>query len=235
MAPGIPGFAKEVSMNSWLTWGYWYMFLLLKELSPPDGLPARTHPLGRGVFNETPSRKSPRNPILVFEGDAERGAQWWGIPLHRQLQDTEVERADSEETDLERGSNGTRHTRSHVVQSIRNLRSSGQQHRDCSDRTERHEDRIFRRRKWVYDLIPYNGIKFQTLFPAYLSSFVQIFHLIYNIQYGYSQGWPALIPPSCPLLVLIPPTYLPLPVIIHSTCQCLPEAPHSLFTTHSFY
>ena len=41
MAPGIPGFAKEVSMNSWLTWGYWYMFLLLKELSPPDGLPAR--------------------------------------------------------------------------------------------------------------------------------------------------------------------------------------------------
>ena len=31
------------------------MFLLLKELSPPDGLPARTHPLGRGVFNETPS------------------------------------------------------------------------------------------------------------------------------------------------------------------------------------
>ena len=55
MAPGIPGFAKEVSMNSWLTWGYWYMFLLLKELSPPDGLPARTHPLGRGVFNETPS------------------------------------------------------------------------------------------------------------------------------------------------------------------------------------
>ena len=55
MAPGIPGFATEVSMNSWLTWGYWYMFLLLKELSPPDGLPARTHPLGRGVFNETPS------------------------------------------------------------------------------------------------------------------------------------------------------------------------------------
>ena len=51
MAPGIPGFATEVSMNSWLTWGYWYMFLLLKELSPPDGLPARTHPLGRGVFN----------------------------------------------------------------------------------------------------------------------------------------------------------------------------------------
>ena len=44
------------SMNSWLTWGYWYMFLLLKELLPPDGLPARTHPLGRGVFNETPSR-----------------------------------------------------------------------------------------------------------------------------------------------------------------------------------
>ena len=42
-------------MNSWLTWGYWYMFLLLKELLPPDGLPARTHPLGRGVFNETPS------------------------------------------------------------------------------------------------------------------------------------------------------------------------------------
>ena len=32
------------------------MFLLLKELSPPDGLPARTHPLGRGVFNETPSQ-----------------------------------------------------------------------------------------------------------------------------------------------------------------------------------
>ena len=31
------------------------MFLLLKELLPPDGLPARTHPLGRGVFNETPS------------------------------------------------------------------------------------------------------------------------------------------------------------------------------------
>ena len=44
------------SMNSWLTWGYWYMFLLLKELLPPDGLPARTHPLGRGVFNETPSQ-----------------------------------------------------------------------------------------------------------------------------------------------------------------------------------
>ena len=55
MAPGIPGFAKEVSMNSWLTWGYWYMFLLLKELLQPDGLPAPTHPLGRGVFNETPS------------------------------------------------------------------------------------------------------------------------------------------------------------------------------------
>ena len=53
MAPGIPGFAKEVSMDSWLTWGYWYMFLLLKELLQPDGLPARTHPLGRGVFNET--------------------------------------------------------------------------------------------------------------------------------------------------------------------------------------
>ena len=31
------------------------MFLLLKELLQPDGLPARTHPLGRGVFNETPS------------------------------------------------------------------------------------------------------------------------------------------------------------------------------------
>ena len=43
------------SMNSWLTWGYWYMFLLLKELLQPDGLPAPTHPLGRGVFNETPS------------------------------------------------------------------------------------------------------------------------------------------------------------------------------------
>ena len=42
-------------MNSWLTWGYWYMFLLLKELLQPDGLPAPTHPLGRGVFNETPS------------------------------------------------------------------------------------------------------------------------------------------------------------------------------------
>ena len=55
MAPGIPGFAKEDSMNSWLTWGYWYMFLLLKELLQPDGLPAPTHPLGRGVFNETPS------------------------------------------------------------------------------------------------------------------------------------------------------------------------------------
>ena len=34
------------------------MFLLLKELSPPDGLPARTHPLGRGVFNETPCSRS---------------------------------------------------------------------------------------------------------------------------------------------------------------------------------
>ena len=33
------------------------MFLLLKELLPPDGLPARTHPLGRGVFNETPSHQ----------------------------------------------------------------------------------------------------------------------------------------------------------------------------------
>ena len=32
------------------------MFLLLKELLQPDGLPAPTHPLGRGVFNETPSR-----------------------------------------------------------------------------------------------------------------------------------------------------------------------------------
>ena len=31
------------------------MFLLLKELLQPDGLPAPTHPLGRGVFNETPS------------------------------------------------------------------------------------------------------------------------------------------------------------------------------------
>ena len=31
------------------------MFLLLKELLQPDGLPALTHPLGRGVFNETPS------------------------------------------------------------------------------------------------------------------------------------------------------------------------------------
>ena len=30
------------------------MFLLLKELLQPDGLPAPTHPLGRGVFNETP-------------------------------------------------------------------------------------------------------------------------------------------------------------------------------------
>ena len=29
------------------------MFLLLKELLQPDGLPAPTHPLGRGVFNET--------------------------------------------------------------------------------------------------------------------------------------------------------------------------------------
>ena len=33
------------------------MFLLLKELLQPDGLPAPTHPLGRGVFNETPSHK----------------------------------------------------------------------------------------------------------------------------------------------------------------------------------
>ena len=32
------------------------MFLLLKELLQPDGLPAPTHPLGRGVFNETPSQ-----------------------------------------------------------------------------------------------------------------------------------------------------------------------------------
>ena len=64
MAPGIPGFAKEVSMNSWLTWGYWYMFLLLKELLPPDGLPARTHPLGRGVFNETPSHDLA--PAILF-------------------------------------------------------------------------------------------------------------------------------------------------------------------------
>ena len=35
------------------------MFLLLKELLQPDGLPAPTHPLGRGVFNETPSPNGP--------------------------------------------------------------------------------------------------------------------------------------------------------------------------------
>ena len=39
------------------------MFLLLKELLQPDGLPAPTHPLGRGVFNETPSRNNNNNNI----------------------------------------------------------------------------------------------------------------------------------------------------------------------------
>ena len=38
------------------------MFLLLKELLQPDGLPAPTHPLGRGVFNETPS---PMDSIIM--------------------------------------------------------------------------------------------------------------------------------------------------------------------------
>ena len=52
---GYTRLCQGSSMNSWLTWGYWYMFLLLKELLQPDGLPAPTHPLGRGVFNETPS------------------------------------------------------------------------------------------------------------------------------------------------------------------------------------
>ena len=45
------------------------MFLLLKELSPPDGLPARTHPLGRGVFNETPSLQRNKTPGSGNEGD----------------------------------------------------------------------------------------------------------------------------------------------------------------------
>ena len=40
------------------------MFLLLKELLQPDGLPAPTHPLGRGVFNETPSL----NQTILFCG-----------------------------------------------------------------------------------------------------------------------------------------------------------------------
>ena len=53
---GYTRLCQGSSMNSWLTWGYWYMFLLLKELLQPDGLPAPTHPLGRGVFNETPSQ-----------------------------------------------------------------------------------------------------------------------------------------------------------------------------------
>ena len=52
---GYTRLCQGSSMNSWLTWGYWYMFLLLKELLQPDGLPAPTHPLGRGVFNETSS------------------------------------------------------------------------------------------------------------------------------------------------------------------------------------
>ena len=52
---GYTRLCQGSSMNSWLTWGYWYMFLLLKELLQPDGLPAPTHPLGRGVFNETPT------------------------------------------------------------------------------------------------------------------------------------------------------------------------------------
>ena len=50
------------------------MFLLLKELLPPDGLPARTHPLGRGVFNETPSQLNvikvifiPREDLVEFD------------------------------------------------------------------------------------------------------------------------------------------------------------------------
>ena len=45
------------------------MFLLLKELSPPDGLPARTHPLGRGVFNETPSPKHYSKIICHFKDE----------------------------------------------------------------------------------------------------------------------------------------------------------------------
>ena len=56
------------SMNSWLTWGYWYMFLLLKELLQPDGLPAPTHPLGRGVFNETPSTNYKHDDCLGSAG-----------------------------------------------------------------------------------------------------------------------------------------------------------------------
>ena len=59
---GYTRLCQGSSMNSWLTWGYWYMFLLLKELLQPDGLPAPTHPLGRGVFNETPSHN-----IIIFQ------------------------------------------------------------------------------------------------------------------------------------------------------------------------
>ena len=94
MAPGIPGFAKEVSMNSWLTWGYWYMFLLLKELSPPDGLPARTHPLGRGVFNETPSQfqkypTSVRPPFRHLRGHSHIRTQFRCHQLKKKTTDTE--------------------------------------------------------------------------------------------------------------------------------------------------
>ena len=47
------------------------MFLLLKELLPPDGLPARTHPLGRGVFNETPSHNvSVSCPFVTTENNS---------------------------------------------------------------------------------------------------------------------------------------------------------------------
>ena len=42
------------------------MFLLLKELLQPDGLPAPTHPLGRGVFNETPSHVTIRNEVFLI-------------------------------------------------------------------------------------------------------------------------------------------------------------------------
>ena len=52
------------------------MFLLLKELSPPDGLPARTHPLRRGVFNETPSHEI-LNIIEAPVMDASHLANQW--------------------------------------------------------------------------------------------------------------------------------------------------------------
>ena len=62
---GYTRLCQGSSMNSWLTWGYWYMFLLLKELLQPDGLPAPTHPLGRGVFNETPSHRYSQIPKIL--------------------------------------------------------------------------------------------------------------------------------------------------------------------------